>query len=546
MSAILVANVTVNGSVTVQGPYANVQYMNATSLSSLLTFSAATGLPIGASNVAGGYYHTAVLLANGTVRTFGYNNNGQLGVNDTAVRPTPVQVFAISSSAIAVATGVYHTAVLLANGTVQTFGYNNKGQLGVNDTANRSTPVQVWAISSSAIAVACGGYHTSVLLANGTVQTFGYNVYGQLGVNDTTLRNTPVQVFAISSSAIAVAGGRFHTAVLLSNGTVRTFGANGNGQLGVNDTANRPTPVQVWAISSSAIAVACGNYHTAVLLANGTVQTFGYNSNGQLGVNDTTQRNTPVQVFAISSSAIAVACGSIHSAVLLANGTVQTFGTNGNGGQLGVNDTASRSTPVQVWAISSSAFAVACGRFHTAVLLSNGTVQTFGLNNNGQLGVNDTANRSTPVQVLNIPATGFLFSFNGPVFNGPLGIGLAPSVYQLDMASDTARKLSTSTWFTGSDERIKNNIETANLARCAEIVDSLDLKYFEWISNVGSTDQHSLGWIAQDVQQFFPKSVTTGSGYDLDDFHTLNSDQLIKVLYGAIKQTLIEYFPRTE
>ena len=541
MSANLVANVTVNGSVTVQGPYANVQYMNATSLSSLLTFSAATGLSIGASIVACGAYHTAVLLANGTVQTFGYNNYGQLGVNDTVTRSTPVQVWAISSSAIAVAGGQYHTAVLLANGTVQTFGRNIRGQLGVNDTNQKSTPVQVLNISS-AIAVACGGVYTAVLLANGTVQTFGVNNNGQLGVNDLITRSTPVQVWAISSSAIAVACGQLHTAVLLANGTVQTFGGNNNGQLGVNDTTTRSTPVQVLNIST-AIAVAGGSTHTSVLLANGTVQTFGGNNNGQLGVNDTTTRSTPVQVLNIST-AIAVACGYYYTAVLLSNGTVQTFGQNSNG-QLGVNDTTNRSTPVQVLNISTASAIAGVGIGHTAVLLANGTVQTFGLNSKGQLGVNDTVTRSTPVQVLNIPlATGF--SFNGPVFNGPLGIGLAPSVYQLDMASDTARKLSTSTWFTGSDERIKNNIETANLARCAEIVDSLDLKYFEWISNVGSTDQHSLGWIAQDVQQFFPKSVTTGSGYDLDDFHTLNSDQLIKVLYGAIKQTLIEYFPRTE
>ena len=329
------------------------------------------------------------------------------------------------------------------------------------------------------------------------------------------------------------------------NGSVTVQGPYANVQyMNATSMSSLLTFSAATGLSIGASIVAGGFYHTAVLLANGTVQTFGANSYGQLGVNDTVTRSTPVQVWAISSSAIAVACGQLHTAVLLANGTVQTFGRNSQG-QLGVNDTAQRNIPVRVWAISSSAIAVACGRYHTAILLANGTVQTFGRNDNGQLGVNDTVTRSTPVQVLNIPlATGF--SFNGPVFNGPLGIGLAPSVYQLDMASDTARKLSTSTWFTGSDERIKKNIETANLARCAEIVDSLDLKYFEWISNVGSTDQHSLGWIAQDVQQFFPKSVTTGSGYDLDDFHTLNSDQLIKVLYGAIKQTLIEYFPRTE
>ena len=719
------------------------------------------GISSSATAIACGYLHTAVVLANGTVRTFGYNLYGQLGVNDTSVRYTPVQVFEISSSAVAVACGNHHTAVLLAGGTVRTFGYNTRGGLGVNDTTDRLTPVQVFGISSSATAVACGGQYTAVLLADGTVRTFGRNTNGGLGVNDTTDRSTPVQVFGISSSAVAlgcgiyhstliltdgtlrtfgfntygglglgdtasrltpvqvvsalsysggvgkVAGGAGNSAVILADGTVRTFGNNGAGQLGVNDNTQRSTPVQVWGISSSATAVACGSAgYTAVLLANGTVMIFGYNSNGNLGVNDNATRQTPVQVFGISSSAVAVACGLYHTAVVLADGTLRTFGDNAqsqlginvtsgtrqtpvqvfgisssavsvtcglrhtvvllangtvlgfgsnslgqlgidaaggtrqtpvqvvgistatavasagyhtvvllsNGtvrtfgynlyGNLGVNDNTNRLTPVQVWGISSSAIAIACGYMHTSVLLADGTVRTFGYNNRGQLGINVTGEtRSTLVQVLNITnavaiavcvqgyhnvvlladgtvrtfgqnsavqlgvgdattrqtpvtvfnmftggslaSTTFLtgaaqtsFTFNGPVFTTNLGLGRVPDIsYQLDLSSDGARKLQSSTWTTGSDRRIKSDIQTANLARCAEIVDSLDLKYFEWLS-AEHTDRHSLGWIAQDVLTFFPKSVSLTEAGTL----ALDSDQLVKVLWGALKHTLNEHF----
>jgi len=530
MSATLASAITVTGNFLVQGQYTNVNSLNSTYLQGPILNMTSVGGFTGA--VACGQSHTAIVLANGTVQAFGNNNNGQLGVNDQVNRSTPVQVWNISSSAIAVACGYYHTAVLLANGTVQAFGKNNVGQLGVNDTVTRSTPVQVLNIST-AIAVACGYYHTAVVLANGTVRTFGNNVAGQLGVNDTVTRSTPVPVWAISSSAIAVACGKYHTAVLLANGTVQTFGRNAFNQLGVNDTANRSTPVQVWAISSSAIAVACGQNHTAVLLANGTVQTFGSNTYGQLGVNDQVIRSTPVQVFAISSSAIAVACGTTITAIVLANGTVQTFGNN-NAGQLGVNDTANRSTPVQVWAISSSAIAVAGGYYHTAVLLANGTVQAFGRNTNGQLGLNDTASRSTPVQVLNISTAG------GITYQSPaLLLGLsAYSSYNVDLSTDYARKATTSTWYTGSDERIKTNIESANVARCVDIVQNLDLKYFEWDFPEGTDadDKHSLGWIAQEFAQFFPKSVDTNEAHGISDFQNLNSDQIIKVMWGALRQ----------
>ena len=106
------------------------------------------------------------------------------------------------------------------------------------------------------------------------------------------------------------------------------------------------------------------------------------------------------------------------------------------------------------------------------------------------------------------------------------------------MSTDLARKLTTTTWTTGSDERIKTNIQSANLQRCVDIVESLDLKYFEWDSKVKTSDQHSLGWIAQEVQQYFPNSVRTSNAYGLDDFHDLNSDQLIKVMYGALKKMI--------
>jgi len=505
----------------------------------------------GVGKVAAGHYHTAVILADGTVQTFGQNNTSQLGINVSGgTRQTPVQVFGISSSAVAVAGGRYHTAVLLADGTVRTFGQNFGGNLGVNDTTQRSSPVQVFGISSSATAVMCGRYHTGVLLADGTVRTFGFNGYGQLGDNTTVNKLTPVQVFGISSSATAVAGGTYFTTVLLADGTVRTFGLNGNGALGIDiNGGSRETPVTVLNITS-ATAVACGNYHNVVLLADGTVRTFGNNITGQIGDNTTVNKLTPVQVFGISSSAVAVAGGRRHTAILLADGTVRTFGFNGTG-QLGVNDNTNRLTPVQVFGISSSATAVACGFAHTAVLLADGTVRTFGDNYTGQLGFNVTGEtRSTPVQVVNVFTGGSIavltfltsaqtpFTFNGPVFTTNLGLGRVPDIsYQLDLSSDGARKLQSSTWTTGSDRRIKSDIQTANLARCAEIVDSLDLKYFEWLS-AEHTDKHSLGWIAQDVLTFFPKSVSLTESGTL----ALDSDQLVKVLWGALKHTLNEHF----
>ena len=581
------------------------------------------GISSSAMAIASGRYFTTILLADGSVRTFGNNTSGQLGVNDTTSRLTPVQVvtgFNYSGGVGKVAAGQYNGAVVLADGTVRAFGRNDQGRLGVNDTTSRLTPVQVWGISSNATAVACGEGHTAVLLANGTVQTFGWNFYGQIGINSTDQsRLTPVQVWGISSSAVQVACGWMHTAVLMGNGTVQTFGRNNHGQLGVDDTTSRLTPVTVLNITS-ATAVSCGNYHTAVLLTNGTVLTFGRNDGGQLGVNDTTSRLTPVQVWGISSSAVVIAAGSTMTAFVLSDGTVRTCGDN-KFGQTGISlTTGSRATPVQVWGISSSAVAVACSRYstivlltdksvktfgrnffgqlgqgdtldrsqpasvtailnavsiavgnqHMAVCLADGTVQTFGYNNSGQLGVNDTTSRQTPVTVLNIANAGSLASTtyitNATAIVVPLSSSSTPvatflnstaaiitypfvqfpalnlgpvtyPVYQLELTTDYARKLTTSTWTIGSDERLKTDIETANVDRCVEIVQNLDLKYFKWnFPGVNPTDSHSLGWIAQEFEQFFPRAVDQAPAHGIMDFKNLNSDQIIKVMWGALKK----------
>ena len=507
--------------------------------------SSATGVArTTAGSIAGGFYHTAVVLKDGTVRTFGVNTSGQLGVNDTTSRQTPVTVLNIFT-ATAVACGFNgNTAVLLADGTVRTFGNNGSGQLGIDvNGGTRATPVQVFGISSSATAVECKGDYTAVLLANGTVMTVGDNGQGQLGINvNGGSRQTPVQVFGISSSATAIAGGYYHIAVLLANGTVRTFGSNASGKLGIDvNGGTRNTPVQVFGISSSATAVASGSYHTTVLLADGTVRTFGSNGRGQLGIDlNSGSRQTPVIVVNIST-ATAVACGQYYTAVLLADGTVRTFGFNDRG-QLGIDVSGgSRQTPVQVFAISSSAVAVAAGAKHIAVLLADGTARTFGRNGNGQLGVNDTTDRSTPVAVF-----GALGSFYPTYVTAQgLSLGLSAPTFQLDLSTDGARKLSTTTWTTGSDSRIKSDIQSANLARCVDIVDSLDLKYFKWdIPGVaGPTDTHSLGWIAQEVKEFFPNSVRVTQDYGFDDFHNLDSDQLIKTMYGALKKMCEDTYP---
>lgn len=123
-----------------------------------------------------------------------------------------------------------------------------------------------------------------------------------------------------------------------------------------------------------------------------------------------------------------------------------------------------------------------------------------------------------------------------------LGIGMSNPTAQLDLSTDAARKLTTTTWSTGSDARVKQNIKLADLATCYSNIRNLQLKRFKWqYSN--ATDQHVLGWIAQDVEQVFPNSVTKVQDYGIADFRVLNSDQIMKTMVGALQHLIhrIEY-----
>ena len=120
---------------------------------------------------------------------------------------------------------------------------------------------------------------------------------------------------------------------------------------------------------------------------------------------------------------------------------------------------------------------------------------------------------------------------------GYLGLGTATPAYQLDLSLDSARKLTTTTWLTGSDSRIKTDVESANLQTCYDVVKSVDLKYFKWNFPEGIVpdDRHSLGFIAQEVKSVFPNAVSASNSYGYEDFLSLNVDQIDKALFGAVK-----------
>lgn len=133
--------------------------------------------------------------------------------------------------------------------------------------------------------------------------------------------------------------------------------------------------------------------------------------------------------------------------------------------------------------------------------------------------------------------------------NKRVGVGKSPD-YTLEIAVDSAHKPGTNSWATSSDERLKEDIQPADLAICRNIVDTIPLKHYKWSSVIqpralegqeGSQvaavvmDKSQLGWIAQDVEPLLPKSVGSKPRLGLPDCKDLNSDQLIAHMWGALQ-----------
>jgi alpha-tubulin suppressor-like RCC1 family protein len=196
-------------------------------------------------------------------------------------------------------------------------------------------------------------------------------------------------------SNVALAAGEYHTVLLKGDGTVWTWGSNSDGQLGDGSTTSHLAPVQVQGISDIS-AIATRKSHTVAMKPDGTVWTWGRNSSGQLGDGTTTSRSIPGQVTGLTG-VIAVAAGCYQSIALKGDGTVWAWGLNSNG-QLGDGTTSNKSTPVQVTGLIN-VIAIDSGCYHTVALKSDGTVWSWGYNYNGQLGDGTTVNRLTPVQV---------------------------------------------------------------------------------------------------------------------------------------------------
>jgi alpha-tubulin suppressor-like RCC1 family protein len=368
-------------------------------------------------------YHTTAIKTDGTLWSWGENNYGQLGINDTTNRSTPVTTFAGGTDWKQVSGNFRHTAAIKTDGTLWTWGYGNQGQLGKGNYVPPNfgvlTPVTTFAGGNNWADTATGepeelytlsaGYnHTTAIKTDGTLWTWGRNYRGELGTNNTITRSTPVTTFAGGTNWKQVSAGSIHTAAIKTDGTLWTWGYNSYGNLGTNNTITRSTPVTTFAGGTDWKQVSAGNRYTSAIKTDGTLWVWGRNTSGQLGTSDTIHRSTPVTTFAGGTNWKQVSSGVFHTTAIKTDGTLWTWG-RGNEGQLGkFYEQLDILTPVTTfaggtnWADTATGepeelYTLSAAIGHTGAIKTDGTLWIWGLGTSGQLGTNDTITRSTPV-----------------------------------------------------------------------------------------------------------------------------------------------------
>jgi cysteine-rich repeat protein len=381
--------------------------------------------------IEAGQYHTCAILNTGRIKCWGLNSSGQLGIGDTVNRgdvhgqmgsALPVTDLGTDARVESLAMGGSHTCARLTSGAVKCWGGSGVGALGLGAITSRGAGpnqmgdrLEVVKLGGVAAAIAAGGGHTCALVSGDVTRCWGWNAFGQLGLGDGENRSEanglPVSLGG-GKVAFSFALGERHTCARMNGGSVKCWGYNVDGQLGIGDTVGRGDDPDEMGNSlrtvdlggESTLAISAGLYHTCARMSGGSVKCWGHNAHGQLGMGDTIYRGTATSQMGdnlseveVGEAVTALAAGGVHTCALLASRRVKCWGDN-DFGQLGLGHIDRRGdepdemgdalAPVDLGE-GATAEAITAGVYHTCALLSDGRVKCWGRNHLGQLGLGD-------------------------------------------------------------------------------------------------------------------------------------------------------------
>ena len=332
------------------------------------------------------------LTSTGAVKCWGLNSYGQLGTFASYEQKTPINVSGFTSDITKISLGDSRTCAITTAGAVQCIGH---GVAGSNTSG----------ISSGAVNISSGYMNSCALMSTGGVKCWGDNWTGQLG-DGTWLNKSPaVDVKDLTSGVTAITSGSQFSCALLSTKTVKCWGANDYGQLGIGTTGSRnePTQVKVNGLPIADVAsISAGYEHACAVLTNGEAMCWGKNTSGQLGDGTTTNKSVPTSVVSLGTTIRAISGGLEHTCAVTTGGAAKCWGHNTKG-SLGNGEITNSSTPVNVVGLGSGVLSIEAGKaYTTCALVTSTSVKCWGQSYWGNVGDGFKIDRSSPVDVVGL------------------------------------------------------------------------------------------------------------------------------------------------
>lgn len=379
-------------------------------------------------NVVKGWYSSYALTSDGDVYSWGSGGNGCLGHGNTQDQSyakriqyfytNGIKIRKIVSIRNALGSTVRSVFFITTDNMLYACGGNSWGNLGLGHTTHVSTPTRVGTFTNVLDVVISGGYGTSsyLVLSDGRLYTCGYNAYGQLGLGNATQQNNFIDtglsgIIKVCAETTWSSGSVDGYAIALkSNGTIYVCGHGGLGALGMGNTTQYTT----WTLNpnvSNATDIITGGADGPItgVIMNGSLYMCGYNANGQLGRNNTSQQNSfglPDAVngdcgFQTKIVKVIVTGYNGYSAVIILDTDGYVYGAGYNSyGQLGrVSNTTPNSTFQKYFNVKmpfetrKAIDIAASGHLNNTtvyVLYNDGLVRSCGNNYAGQCGIGET------------------------------------------------------------------------------------------------------------------------------------------------------------
>ena len=316
------------------------------------------------------FFHSMVVMEDGSLWAWGDNSHGQLGDGTTKSRLSPTKIM---DDVLMVSTGEFTMAVK-NDGTLWGWGDNSRGQLGDGTNEARHSPVK---IMDDVVYVSVDGYssHTAIIKTDGSLWVWGEQLAGGMGDGTTFNQYYPETPTKVMENVVHASSGGFVVMAILEDGTLWGWGTNANGALGNGTAAGSISPVL---IMENVTFVKANTEFTAAITTDGALWTWGFNQYGMLGNGESTDCYSPIKiledvVYVNGANAITA------DGALWAWHRYESFDGDGD---YTIKELSY--SPVEV---IDNVAQVAATTTHALILMSDGSLWAWGQNDRGQLGV---------------------------------------------------------------------------------------------------------------------------------------------------------------